>query len=82
MNSLPVLSGRQLARLLEKDGWQRKRKSRHGIYLSKVQGSDYIPAIIPDKPELKGHILNRILSKQQTCLGREGLARLIEKYGK
>lgn len=82
-DSLPAITGPQLIRLLEKDGWENKRHANHGDALVK-----YFPkrkktkvAIVPTKSRsLPQSTLNRILSVKQTGIGRKGLLKLIEKY--
>ncbi len=82
MSSLPAIKGKQLVRLLEKDGWQNRGKSQHGIYLFKIVSGDYRFDVIPNKSRPLPHsLLSRILSSRQSGIGRTGLRTLVEKYG-
>ena len=80
-----VISGRGLADLLRKDGWNEGRRTRHGILFRKQFPSE--PAarytVIPDKADdLNPKTLGAILSVSQTGLGSGGLQELIEQYGR
>ena len=77
---LPSISGNRLIRLLEKDGWQQKRKATHGIALAKRFGDRNRVTVVPSKNgSLPEGTLMDILSPQQTGLGKEGLRALIGK---
>jgi len=80
---LPAITGKQLIRLLQKDGWEQRRKSNHGIALAKVCADGRtLVTVVPDKRSaLPAGTLADILGPQQTQLGRSGLAALIDKYG-
>lgn len=82
MNSLPVISGNQLIKLLSKDGWIIKRKAKHGLSMYKEFRNKKRVTIIPTKNDdlLKG-TLSDILGPKQTKIGRKGLEELINKYG-
>ena len=80
-----VISGRGLADLLRKDGWNEGRRTRHGIIFRKQFPGE--PAarytIVPDKAEdLNPKTLGAILSVSQTGLGFRGLQELIDRYGR
>ena len=77
-----ALSGRQLLRLLQKDGWSIGRRAKHGITLTKSFG-DYIKVtFVPDtRASLPLGTLMAILGAKQTGIGRKGFADLIDKYG-
>jgi len=78
----PVLSGRQLVRLLEKDGWSVGRRAKHGITLTKSFGDHTKVTFVPDtRASLPLGTLMAILSPKQTGIGRKGLANLIDKHG-
>ncbi len=55
---------------------------RHGYALRKRFGERTRIAIIPNRPgDIPKGTLSAILGPKQTGIGREGLLRLIEKYG-
>lgn len=80
---LPSISGRELIRLLEQDGWENKRHANHGKSLAK-----YFPrakktkvTVVPySTRDLPQGTLSAILGTKQTGLLRRGLLRLIELY--
>lgn len=78
--SLPSLTGRQLCRLLEKEGWEYGRTSQHGFFMRKRDAQGYRHVVIPDK-SLPKSVLGRILSTRQSGIGREGLSTMIQKHG-
>lgn len=82
-NPPPAITGKQLIKLLARDGWVAGRRTRHGISLSKVKADGRKSVtIVPDKASpLPGGTLADILGPQQTCIGRDGLAELIATYG-
>jgi predicted RNA binding protein YcfA (HicA-like mRNA interferase family) len=82
-DSLPAITGRQLIRLLQKDGWVLGSQKTHGVGLRKPQPGDRtLVTVIPNKTDsLKPGTLRAILSDDQTRLGRDGLERLIKTYG-
>ena len=75
------ISGPDLMKLLEQDGWTRGGKRTHGVFYSK-----YFPGekrqrstVVPDKSALlPGGTLGAILGVKQTGLGSAGLQRLID----
>lgn len=78
------VSGQRLLRLLERDGWTRRGRSRHGVFIYKQFPGEKYPrtALIPDKADpLPDGTLGAILSVKQTALGRQGLQALIDRYG-
>ncbi|MBI2918621.1 MAG: type II toxin-antitoxin system HicA family toxin [Chloroflexi bacterium] len=78
------ISGRQLIRLLEIDGWQVRGRATHGVFLFKKFPGETIPrtTVVPDKADdLPDGTLGAILGVKQTGLGRTGLKTLIEKHG-
>lgn len=78
----PAITGKQLIRLLEKDGWVLGRKTRHGVSLSKAFSGRHRVTVVPDKRRsLVPKTLAEILGPKQTSLGREGLLDLISRYG-
>ncbi|MCL0070893.1 hypothetical protein M1N44_03895, partial [Dehalococcoidia bacterium] len=79
---LPALSGNQLDRLLEKDGFVPKRRATHGIAKVKRLGNRNVVTIISDTTEpLPDGTLSAILGPKQTGIGKKGLRELIKKYG-
>lgn len=80
-----VISGRGLANLLRKDGWNEGRRTRHGIAFSKQFPDEASPryTIVPDRSsDLNPKTLGAILSVSQTGLSTNGLQELIDRYGK
>ena len=70
------ISGRELLRLLERDGWVSGGRRRHGIFLSKRFPGERMPrtTVIPDKSsDLPNGTLRAILGNKQTGLGFAGL---------
>lgn len=79
---LPAITGNQLIRLLEQDGWAYQRDAKHGAAYSKEIDGRNVVAIIPTKNDsLPDKTLGAILSVKQTGIGRRGLVTLIKKYG-
>jgi len=80
--AIPAISGKQLISLLEKDGWEKRRRAKHGIAFSKYINGVNKVTIIPDtKASLPEGTLQAILSMKQTGIGKRGLLQLINKYG-
>jgi len=80
--SLPAITGNQLIKLLERDGWEVKRKANHGAAISKKIGKRFIVTVIPTKDNsLPKGTLSAILGPKQTNLRKAGLIDLIDKYG-
>lgn len=82
-NSLPAITGKQLIRLLRLDGWKEGEHKTHGIGFRKsIEPGRTLIAIVPNKRNsLPIGTLAKILSPQQTQLGRAGLLDLISKHG-
>ena len=79
--SLPAITGRQLIRLLKKDGWIVGRKANHGRTLYKDFGYKKIVTFVPEKNSILPDItLSQILGVKQTGLGKKGLLQLLNKY--
>lgn len=77
------ISGRELMRLLEREGWTIGRATRHGIAVSRHFPGERYPrsTVIPDKTaDLPDPTLGGILSVKQTGLGRAGLQDLIDRH--
>ena len=84
MKDLPAITGFQLVRLLQLDGWVPDRKGRHGLALKKYMPDQKrtLVAIVPrTRTSLPKGTLGGILSTKQTGLRRDGLAKLIQKHG-
>lgn len=82
--SLPAMSGEQLIRLLEADGWERRHKSStHGVVLTKRSDDGHTRrTVVPPKSRpLASGTLSAILSERQSGIGRDGLLALIEQHG-
>lgn len=76
-----VLSGRQLIKLLVKDGWSIGRRAKHGTTLTKSFGDRTKVTFVPDtRASLPLGTLMAILGFKQTGIGRRGLIDLIDKY--
>jgi len=81
---LPAISGKDLIRLLQKDGWDILRSSAHGIALRKHDkniGRMRITTIPNKSGSLPSGTLASILSSKQTGIGRKRLAELIARQG-
>lgn len=78
----PAISGKQLIKLLKKDGWVDGRKAKHGISLTKSLGDRTRVTIISNtRAPLDPGTLAAILGPKQTCITKVGFIRLINKYG-
>ena len=78
----PALTGRQLIRLLEKDGWVVARQARHGLAMTKTFEDRIRVTIVPNtRASLDKGTLAAILGIKQTCIGKDGLRALIGKHG-
>jgi predicted RNA binding protein YcfA (HicA-like mRNA interferase family) len=79
---LPRIRGKQLIKLVAKDGWIPGRRTRHGVALSKKFGDRTRVTIIPDsRAELDEGTLSAIIGPKQMGIGKEGLFKLVDKYG-
>ena len=75
---LPAVSGTELAKLLETDGWIKHRESPHGTsYYKDFPTGRRITCIPRTRKSLPRGTLLAILGPKQTGLGRNGLLRLI-----
>ena len=82
MTNPPSVKGKQLIRLLQKDGWIVKRNANHGVSLSKAHSDRTRVTVIPNTTaSLPDGTLGAILGPKQTCIGKQGLLALINKYG-
>ena len=81
-DTLPAISGKQLARLLRLDGWESTRRATHGLFFYKAFPDGKRTTVIPDKARsLPPGTLSKVLGPLQTGLGSDGLRALIEKHG-
>jgi predicted RNA binding protein YcfA (HicA-like mRNA interferase family) len=79
---VPALSGKQLIRLLRKDEWILKGRTRHGVALTKHFGDRTRVTVIPDtNASLDDGTLAAILGVKQTGIGKKGLLDLVNKFG-
>jgi predicted RNA binding protein YcfA (HicA-like mRNA interferase family) len=77
---LPAITGPELIRLLQENGWQTGRKATHGRALKKWSETENrtLVTFIPEKPRsLPRGTLSAIL--RETRLGRDGLLKLLEE---
>lgn len=84
MKDLPAITGFQLIRLLELDGWVLGQRGTHGQALRKyLEGEKrtLVTVVSRTTASLPKGTLGGILSVKQTRLGRNGLAALIRKHG-
>lgn len=82
--TLPEINGKQLIKLLEKDGWIEAGKRNHGIALRKYfpkEKRTRVTIVSTHNDTLPKGTLGAILGSKQTNLGKEGLQKLIEDYG-
>ena len=78
----PAITGVQLIRLLKKDGWIEKRRTKHGIALAKsFQDRTRVTVVPYTRAPLDDGTLAAILGPKQTCITKAGLLELISKYG-
>jgi predicted RNA binding protein YcfA (HicA-like mRNA interferase family) len=79
---LPRIKGKQLIKLVIKDGWVVKRRAKHGIALAKKFVDRTRVTVIPDtRAELDEGTLSAIIGPKQMGIGKQGLWELIDKYG-
>ena len=82
MQKLPALTCRQVLKLLLAEGWERKRNTRHAVLLQKRFPDGTKIAFVKDsRAIIPPPVLSDILGPKQTGIGRDGLRRLIERYG-
>lgn len=80
--TLPAITGKQLIKLLKKDGWAVGRRAKHGITLTKAFPDRTRVTFVPDtRASLPEGTLQAILSTDQTDIGKRGLLDLINKSG-
>ena len=78
---LPAITGPELAKLIEGDGWVYQRESTHGWSYTKTVAAQVMITTIPRKKNrsLPSGVLSAILGPKQTNLGRQGLLRLLKQ---
>jgi len=78
---IPAITGDYLIELLEFDGWKIQGRSTHGVTLKKFFNGRNNVTTVPTKiGSIPDGTLGSILSVKQTCLGKPGLVKLIERY--
>ncbi|OGO17954.1 MAG: hypothetical protein A2Z15_00620 [Chloroflexi bacterium RBG_16_50_11] len=79
---LPRIRGKQLVKLAVKDGWIIKHRATHGVALAKKYPDRTRVTIIPDsRAELDEGTLSAIIGYKQMGIGKEGLLKIIDRYG-
>jgi len=79
---LPRIRGKQLIKLVQKDGWIIRRRATHGVALAKKFGDRSRVTVIPDsRAELDEGTLAAIIGPKQMGIGKQGLLELIDRYG-
>jgi len=79
---LPAITGKQLIKLLQKDGWVIHRRTRHGVALKKViENCTRVTVVQDTRASLPDGTLSKILGRSQTGIGSSGLLDLANKYG-
>ena len=79
---LPRISGKQLIKLANKDGWNVRRRARHGVALSKKFSDRTCVTVIPyTRAELDEGTLAAIIGPKQMAIDKKGLLELIDKHG-
>jgi len=77
-----AITGYQLIRLLKSDTWQPGRKAKHGRCLWKKFNNHKRVTFVPETRKLLDTgTLAAILGPKQTRIGKNGLRKLIDKYG-
>jgi predicted RNA binding protein YcfA (HicA-like mRNA interferase family) len=76
------ISGKKLIKLAVKDGWEIKRRARHGVALAKKFSDRTRVTVVPyTRAPLDEGTLAAIVGPKQMGIGKKGLAELVEKYG-
>lgn len=82
MSNVPAITGNQLIKLLEKDGWEPfGGKGSHLKLKKKLSDRTLVTVIVQTKESLPKGTLRKILSHQQTNIGINGLFKLIDIHG-
>ncbi len=77
MARLPVLSGRKVVKILEKDGWTPARQKGSHIILVKHSGGGKKAVVVPDHKEVDVGTLVEII--RQSGLKRDEFLKLLKK---
>ncbi|MYC28915.1 MAG: type II toxin-antitoxin system HicA family toxin [Chloroflexi bacterium] len=75
INALPVIA------LLLRHGWEIRRRSRHGLVLTRQFPGEQRPRriVVPDKNKILGQkTLGNILGPKQTNIGSSGLQSMLD----
>jgi predicted RNA binding protein YcfA (HicA-like mRNA interferase family) len=79
---LPKIRGKELIKLVQKDGWVIKRRATHGVSLAKkFPDRTRVTIISNSRAELDEGTLAAIIGHKQMAIGKQGLWELIDKYG-
>lgn len=79
-HDLPALTGEELIKHLQKDGWNIKRRTKYGIALIKIFADRTRVTTVPTKGgSLPKKTLFDILGPKQTNIGRDGLLELLKR---
>ena len=76
---LPAITGPELIKLLQKDGWKEDGRRTHGLAMKKEFPDDIIRfTVIPTRNDsLPKKTLSLILGPKQTNIGSSGLKKLL-----
>ena len=78
MGKLRAITGRELIKLLKREGWTEIRNSRHGIWLRRdAEGETRFTTVKDTGEQIPQGTLSDILGPKQTGLGKAGLERLL-----
>lgn len=80
---IPPVTGRQLIRLLRRDGWEIRRQRSSHVVLSKVgqDGRQRVATIPNGRSPLPEGTLHAIIGPRQSGIGRSGLQELLDRFG-
>ena len=79
---VPAITGKQLIKLLQRDGGVIGRRATHGVTLTRAFSQRTRVTFVPNtRSSPDTGTLMAILGNKQTGLGRAGLLALLNKYG-
>ena len=79
---LPAVKGKELIKLLQKDGWVVHGHVTHGVSLRKQFADRVRVTLVQDTgAALPDGTLGAILGPKQTSLGKRGLLDLLNRFG-
>ena len=82
MPKIPAITGNQLIKLLKKDGWEPFGGRGSHLKLKKTfNDRTRVTVIVQTNESLPKGTLAKILNRQQTNIGIDGLIRLIDLHG-